>query len=212
MGAFALLGGVCFTLAPSLAQPQIYECVGENGGRIFSDERCGPDAKIVAGIASAKRASPHAPKPKKVVLPAAELEALSATCDAGDMDACKRWSVGGGPGLLRDKERKAELECEAGSLEACEKRYCSEGVDAECRARVLRTAPLAGEEWYLRQERRAQPDGLVQYQVRCMPEDGATRDIVVLCATERSPNRCYVVDPQHAFPRLDRAAEKHCAE
>ena len=132
--------------------------VGEDGGRVFSDERCGPDAKVVSGITSKKRSTPtsSAPRPKRVAKPAEELKALSAQCDAGDMKACKEWTLGGGPNLLRQNERKAELECEAGSLVACEERYCKDRVDADCRARVLRTAKLAGEDWYLREEHRGE--------------------------------------------------------
>ena len=207
-----LLAGAAFA---SDARAQIYECVGEDGSRVFSDERCGPDAKVVTGVTSKKRPTakaPSAPKPKKVVKAAGELEALSAQCDAGDMKACKEWTLSGGPALLKEKERQTEADCEGGSLAACEERYCQRGVSEDCRARVLRTAKLAGEEWYLREEVRGQPDGLARYHIRCVPPNAKPRDITILCAALPGPNRCYLKDAQQGFARLDRAAGKHCSD
>ena len=209
----AILSLLSATVLPVASRAQIYECAGEDGSRVFSDERCGPDAKVVSGITSRKRQAPDAAgasRPKRVFKAAAELEALSARCDAGDMKACREWTLGGGPNLLREKERRAELECEGGSLTACEERYCKEGFTPDCRVRVLRTAQLAGDDWYLRDEERGRPDGSTRYSVRCVPEKGPPRDITVQCASLAGPNRCYVIDPEQGFPRLDRAAAKHC--
>jgi hypothetical protein len=203
---------LCLFALAGPAHAQIYECRGEDGSRVFSDEKCGPDAKVVSGVSSKKRAAPDAsaPKPKKIVKLPAELEALSEQCDAGDMKACREWTLGGGPNLLRQQERKAELDCEAGVLEACEARYCKEGVDADCRASVLRTAKLAGETWYLRDEERSAKDGLTRYRIRCVLEGKPARDVLIQCQALAGPNRCFVSNPQQGFPRLDRAAAKHC--
>jgi hypothetical protein len=205
--AFLCLLALC---APVHAQ--IYECRGEDGSRVFSDEKCGPDAKVVSGVSSKKRAPSDAgaPKPKKLVRPPAELEALIEQCDAGDMKACREWTLGGGPNLLRQQERKAELDCEAGSLEACEARYCKGVVNSDCRASVLRTAKLAGETWYLREEERNAKDGVTRYQIRCVSEGKPARDVVIQCHALAGPNRCFVSNPQQGFPRLDRAAVKQC--
>jgi hypothetical protein len=193
------------------AYAQIYECVGEDGTRVFSDERCGPDAKVVRGVTSKKRSTPPSePRPKPPPKAASELEALSERCDAGDMKACKEWTLSGGPNLLREKERSAERECEAGSLSACEERYCREGMNPDCRARVLRTAKLAGEDWYLR-EQEPGAEGRTVYRIRCVPEGGRSRDVEVSCASLAGPNRCTVGDAQQGFARLDRAAAQVCA-
>lgn len=207
-----LLAGV---LLGSSARAQIYTCIKEDGTRVFSDARCGPDAKVVPGVTSKKRApvkGPATPKPARTQKSAAELEQLIKLCDAGDVSACSQWTLGGGPSLLREKERAAELECEGGSLTACEERYCRDGVDKDCRARVLRTARLAGETWYLRVEGARQPDGLTRYGVRCIPPGvGKARDITVTCSGQAGPSRCYVAVPGPGFSRLDHAAAKHCA-
>lgn len=214
MKRLAMLVLAACALASGAARGQIYECVGEDGGRVFSDERCGPDAKIVKGITSRKRSSKDAAaaRPKRAPKSAPELEALSAQCDAGDMKACREWTLGGGPNLLRQNERAAELECEAGSLAACEKRYCAEGMNAECRERVLRTAPLAGENWYLREEDRGGRDGLTRYHIRCAPEEGGSRDVTIACASQTGPNRCSVENSDHGYARLDRAAAAECRQ
>jgi hypothetical protein len=201
-------------LAWTSSEAQIYECAGKDGSRVFSDKRCGPDAKVVQGISKPKRPPPKgtSAKPVKTRKTAAELEQLILQCDVGDDKACTAWTMGGGPELLRDQERKAELDCEAGSLAACEQRYCREGISADCRARVQRTARLAGDTWYLRDETRHTGSGLTKYLVRCIPE-GARQslDILVTCSTEAGPNRCYLADPQRGFPRLAPAATTHCA-
>ena len=106
------------------SQAQIYECKGKDGSRVFSDKRCGPDAKVVVETTKPKRPPPKgtSAKPVKTRRTAAELEELTLQCDAGDMKACTAWTMGGGPEMLRDKERKNEVECEEGSLAACEER------------------------------------------------------------------------------------------
>lgn len=201
-------------LACASSEAQIYECTGKNGSRVFSDKRCGPDAKVVQGIARPKRSPPQgaSARPVKVRKTAAELEQLTLECNAGDMKACTQWTMGGGPELLRDQERKAEMDCEAGSLAACEQRYCREGIDSACRLRVLRTARLAGDTWYLRDEMRDPGSGLTKYFVRCIPE-GAREflDILLTCSSEASPDRCYLAEPQKGFPRLAAAAAAHCS-
>lgn len=214
------LGLSCLVLAVALlgcssAFAQIYACTKEDGTRVFSDSRCGPDAKVVPGMASKKRAptkAPATPRAVRTQKTATELEALIKKCDAGEVAACNEWTLGGGPNLLREKERTAELECEGGSLAACEERYCRDGVDKDCRARVLRTAKLAGETWYLRLEGNRQQDGLTRYGIRCIPRGALeARDITVICSSQAGPNRCYVSHPQQGFSRLDSAAAKHCA-
>jgi hypothetical protein len=206
-------------LAWTSSEAQIFECAGKDGSRVFSDKRCGPDARVVQPTVKPKRPPPKAtspkaasPKPVKSRKPVDELEQLALQCNGGDMKACTDWTMGGGPELLRDQERKAEQECEAGSLAACEERYCREGMDADCRARVQRTARLAGDTWYLRDETRDSGTGLTKYLVRCIPEGGREpRDVLVSCSGEAGPNRCYLGDPQHGFPRLASAAADQCA-
>jgi hypothetical protein len=208
--ACLLLASVCLVYAS--ARAQIYTCTAPDGSRVFSDERCGPDAKLVPGIISKKRPAANAgagTKPRRVAKPPAELEELSRLCDGGDVKACREWTLGGGPNLLKEKERKSEVDCEAGSLAACEERYCRDGVDPDCRARVLRTARLAGENWYLRQEENGRGDGRTRYHVRCVPERGAARDITIECAQQASPDRCS--SGQRSFARLDQAAAQSCA-
>ena len=202
-------------LACASSEAQIYTCKGKDGSRVFSDKRCGPDAELVKqDYSKPKRPPPKgtSAKPVKTRRSADELELLTIACDAGDMKACTAWTMGGGPELLRDKERKSEQECEEGSLAACEERYCREGIDEDCRSRVQRTARLAGDTWYLRDETRDTGSGITKYFVRCTPA-GAPRgtDIVVTCSSEAGPNRCYFADPQRGFPRLAAAAANQCA-
>ena len=209
--ACLFLAGVC--LMHTSAQAQIYACTAQDGTRVFSDERCGPDAKVVRGITSKKRPPANAAATsgvRKVTKPAAELEALSSQCDAGDMKACKEWTLGGGPNLLKERERKAEVDCEAGSLTACEERYCRDGVNPDCRLRVLRTARLAGENWYLREEERGRDDGRTRYHIRCVPEGASASDITIECAQQASPDRC--LSAQQSFARLDQAAARSCSD
>jgi uncharacterized protein DUF4124 len=205
---------VAALLAWSSSEAQIYECAGKDGSRVFSDKRCGPDAKVVQSSPKPKRLPSKDPseKPVKTRKSAAELEQLTAECDAGDDKACAAWTMSGGPELLRDQERKGEQDCEAGSLAACEQRYCRGGIDADCRARVQRTARLAGETWYLRDETRDSGSGVTKYLVRCIPEGAReANDIFVSCSSVAGPNRCYLADPQHGFPRLAQAAAAQCS-
>jgi hypothetical protein len=210
--AWILLGAALLACASS--QAQIYECKGKDGSRVFSDKRCGPDAKVVVETTKPRRPPPKgtSAKPVKTRRTATELEELTLQCDAGDMKACTAWTMGGGPEMLRDKERKNEVECEEGSLSACEERYCREGIDVDCRSRVQRTARLAGDTWYLRNEMRDANAGTTQYLVRCIPEGvREIRDFVVTCSSEAGPNRCYLADSQRGFPRLAAAAANHCS-
>lgn len=202
-------------LVSASSEAQIYTCKAKDGSRVFSDKRCGPDAELVKqDYSKPKRVPPKAAsvKPVKTRRSAEELEQLTVACDAGDMKACTAWTMGGGPEMLRDMERKNEQDCEEGSLAACEQRYCRERIDADCRARVQRTARMAGDTWYLRDETRDTSSGITKYLVRCIPE-GAVKpnDILVTCAGEAGPNRCYLADPQHGFARLAQAAAGQCS-
>ena len=211
--AWILLAAALLVSAGSEAQ--IYTCKGKDGSRVFSDKRCGPDAELVKqDYSKPKRPPPKgtSAKPVKTRRSAEELEQLTAACDAGDMKACSEWTMGGGPEMLRDTERKNEQDCEAGSLAACEQRYCREHIDADCRSRVQRTARMAGDTWYLRDETRDASSGITKYVVRCIPE-GAPKpnDIMVTCSREAGPSRCYLADPQHGFARLAQAAAGECS-
>jgi uncharacterized protein DUF4124 len=202
-------------LACASSEAQIYTCKGKDGSRVFSDQRCGPDAELVKqDYAKPKRPPPKgtSAKPVKTRRSTAELEQLTEACDAGDMKACTEWTMGGGPEMLRDTERRNEQDCEAGSLGACEERYCRERIDADCRSRVQRTARMAGETWYLRDETRDTSSGIAKYLVRCIPEGAVkSRDVLLTCSSEAGPNRCYLSDPQRGFPRLAQAAANHCS-
>lgn len=200
-------------LACPIAQAQIYECAGADGSRVFSDKKCGPDAKRVKSMPPTTHRTPAgtAKAPKSTPRPAAELEQLLRLCDAGDDAACKQWTMGGGPNLLRERERQAEMACEAGSLSDCESRYCRDGATEDCRQRVLRTASLSGETWYLRPDGRQFVEGSTIYAVRCVHKDRPkTRDLTITCAAMNGPHRCYAVKPPPAFARLDQAAASLC--
>lgn len=205
-------------LAWPLAQAQIYECPGADGSRVFSDKKCGPDAKQVKNIPLKKRraattAEGAAKAPKSAPRTAAELEQLLKLCDAGDDAACKKWTMDGGPSLLRQQERQAEMACEAGSLANCESRYCRDGATEDCRQRVLRTASLSGETWYLRPDGRQFVDGSTTYAVRCVHKDEPkTRDLTITCAAMNGPQRCYAAKAPPAFARLDQAAASLCSQ
>lgn len=203
-----LLVGVL--LAYPDAQAQIYTCTAADGTRVYSDKRCGADAKVVPGITNRKR--PAAAKAKSVPKTAAELEELIKLCDAGDMTACTAWTLGGGPNQLREKERKGQLACEDGSLRDCEERYCKDGASEECRARVLLAARLSGGSWYLRDEDKRQPDGSATYAIRCFAKNtGETRDVTITCSAATGPNRCHGARPGQGFARLDEAASSVCS-
>jgi|JRYD01.1.fsa_nt_gb hypothetical protein len=197
----------------AVADAQIYTCTARDGTRIFSDEKCGPDAKIVPNITS-KKPQPRTATPRPRVEPktAAELEALLEQCNAGDLKACDTWTRGGGPNDLREKERAAERACETGSLVDCEYRYCSGSVSEECRARVLQAAKVAGDNWYLRDTGTPLPDGSTRYEVRCVvPNARAIADVVVTCSGSAGPDRCSAAGRSAAHGRLDLAAAAVCS-
>lgn len=199
-------------LACATAEAQIYRCTSPEGTPIFSDERCGPDAKIVPGISTGRRSSSSSSpsRPKVEQQSAAELQLLLERCNAGDPAACTTWTKGGGPNQLREEEKKNELACEGGSLAACETRYCLDGISAECRRRVLQTAKLSGTSWYLR-EQQMQQNGATLYAVRCAAEGSrAIRDIAITCAAVAGPQRCSVASSAEKYPRLDQAAHAVC--
>ncbi len=197
------------------AYAQIYACRGPDGTRIFSDQRCGPDAKLIAGAAGKKRsgASKEAPsKPDAAPKTAVELEALLARCDGGDTAACNAWTRNGGPNQLRDKERQSQLACEGGSLAACEERYCADGASDQCQKRVLKTTKLAGDNWYLRTEKLSAADRTTRYDLRCIWKNvRETRDIGVTCTATAGPHRCSSGEDGRTFDRLEAAADSRCA-
>lgn len=205
---WVLVAGVW--IAWSNAHAQIYTCTGEDGTRIFSDERCGPDAKIVPGIVTKKRSSTSGAKAKRAPKAPAELEALLAQCNAGEMKACKEWTHGGGPNYLREQEEQAGLACEGGSLRACELRYCLDGMTSECRKRVLQAANVSGATWYLR-EQRPDEEGATAYEIRCATEgERQFRGSTVVCSGPPGPERCVLSSTQRGFARLDLAAASYC--
>lgn len=206
----AVIAALYVFAAPVSAQ--IYTCTAEDGTRIFSDEKCGPDAKIVPGITTKKRVNKkEAGKPQRVVRSPEELESLLRECNAGEMKACTDWTRGGGPNHLRELEERAELACETGSVADCEQRYCIDGVTAECRRRVLGAAKITGDTWYLR-EQSPLPRGGVAYRIRCLVEGARTiRDLTVECAGPAGPRRC-VSEGGQRFARFDQAAGSGCSK
>ncbi|MET0660079.1 MAG: DUF4124 domain-containing protein [Steroidobacteraceae bacterium] len=200
---------------PAAVRAQIYTCTAPDGTRVFSDERCGPDAKVVKGIetrkkrpAAAKSDSSTAKAPPKSDL---ELQMLSAQCDRGDTRACNEWTRSGGPASLRANERKLEQACDGGQLAACEERYCRDGATKECRARVQQTAPASGPHWYLRSTPQRQADGVTAYAVRCMQEgDLAMQDVTLSCAATAGPQRCRAADGPQAAATMSAAASQRC--
>ena len=88
---------VAALLAWSRSEAQIYECAGKDGSRVFSDKRCGPDAKVVQSSPKPKRLPPKDPsaKPVQTRESAAALEHLTGEGVAGDDKACvvdeQRW-------------------------------------------------------------------------------------------------------------------------
>ncbi|HKE93388.1 MAG TPA: DUF4124 domain-containing protein [Povalibacter sp.] len=201
-------------LAYQQAPAQIYTCTAEDGTRVFSDKRCGPDAKVVKGVTTRKKSNAAATSrtaPVKVRSPA-ELEQLLERCNDGDEAACMTWSKGGGPEQLRAMERQQETSCAGGSLTACEQRYCRDGATDECRKRVMSLATLSGETWYLRYQQKLTADAPATYSVRCLREGSREiRDVTISCAPTAGPNRCQVGQAQQGFPRLDAAAASYCS-
>jgi hypothetical protein len=219
-GANAMTRELCRWLAAAMlmllcpmAMAQIYTCTAPDGSRIFSDKRCGPDAKVVKGIetqpkkpaSAAKATAPTSRSP-------AELESLLKMCNAGDDAACMSWSKGGGPAQLKEKEKQQESSCEGGSIEACERRYCRDGATEDCRQHVLGLATLSGETWYLRYQRKAASDAPTVYSIRCLlPGSRELRDTAITCAAVAGPQRCQADDSTQGFPRLSDAATAFCA-
>ncbi|HEY8537435.1 MAG TPA: DUF4124 domain-containing protein [Steroidobacteraceae bacterium] len=198
-------------LASAQLEAQIYMCTAKDGTRIFSDQRCGPDAKVVPNITTRKKPSNPAPRPKPEQKSPEELDALLEKCNAGDLEACNVWTRSGGPNSLREKEQAAEQACAAGSLADCERRYCGGNVSDQCRARVLQTAKVAGETWYLRDAGQVLPDGSTRYQVVCVPPGAPMlREVSVTCSGTAGPNRCASSGNATGFPRLDAAAAALC--
>lgn len=216
MKKVTLAGLVCFVLAaPAVAWGQIYTCTAPDGTRVFSDQRCGADAKVVPGIGAARKRTtatkPTTPAAQPAVKSGAELEALSARCDAGDTQACNDWTRSGGPASLKANERKLEQDCMAGQLAACEERYCRDGATRDCRERVRETAPASGNDWYLRTTGKRQPDGSTEYAVRCMPEGDLTiADVAISCAAKAGPERCGIAQSAHYGPSMSEVAARQC--
>ncbi len=198
-------------LAYTQAPAQIFTCVAPDGTKIFSDKRCGKDAKVVEGITTAKRSSTTAREPVPRKSPQ-ELEALLQQCNAGDNSACMTWTKGGGPAELKAHEKELQASCEAGSLKACEERYCRDGATQECRNRVTQLATLSGDSWYLRFQQKQQADGPTTYSVRCLDTTSRSlKDVTISCAASAGPDRCRSEIAEAAFPRLDAAASNSCA-
>lgn len=229
---WAVLAGALL-ISPVL-QAQIYTCRAADGSRVFSNEKCGDDATVVKGFENTKKKRsakgaaasesdlqrlltppgtvkvPPPKEPKPATRSTVELAALLKQCNGGDMKACKEWTLGGGPNSLREAERKSEMECEAGSLVDCEERYCRNGASEDCRQRVLRSAKLSGDAWYLRGEGARHEDGSTTFGVRCIHKGSTTtRDIAITCVA-KTGKRCYTQRPPPAFERLDQAATNYC--
>ncbi len=193
--AFARLILLAGLVLPATLPAQIYMCTAPDGTRIYSDERCGSDAKVVPGISTGRKRSDVTKSSTLPLKPVAksetELQALSSRCDAGETQACNEWTRSGGPALLKADERKLEQACTSGELKACEERYCRDGATKDCRARVKETAPASGNDWYLRTTGQRRADGTTEYAVRCMPAgDLAIRDVSISCAAQAGPQRC----------------------
>lgn len=207
---YVVLSALCFVATQAGAQ--IYTCTAEDGTRIFSDEKCGPDAKIVPGITTKRRASgAQTGQRQRVTLPPEELERLLGECNDGDIKACNEWTHGGGPNQLREEERRAGLACDAGSLEDCERRYCADGVTEECRRRVLGAAKVSGETWYLRDQTPLAQGGF-SYHIRCVVENRREMpDATIDCEGSAGAQRCELQGSERRFARVDQAAASFCA-
>ena len=192
---------------------QIYTCTAADGTRVFSDKRCGPDATVVKSIPSAKRpvAKTQSAAVSAVPRPPEELQLLLKRCNEGDEAACMAWSKGGGPKQLRTLEKEQEASCEAGSLAACEERYCRDGATEECRSRVKALATMSGENWYLRFQQKRSADEPAIYSVRCLvAQTRQIKDVSISCAPLAGPQRSQASDVAVGFPRLDAAAANVC--
>ncbi|HEY5806820.1 MAG TPA: DUF4124 domain-containing protein [Povalibacter sp.] len=199
-------------LASAQASAQIYACTAPDGTRVFSDKRCGPDAKVVKDITTQKKSKTSAAKTPVTPKSPAELEQLLKRCNEGDETACMTWSKGGGPKQLRATEKEQEASCEAGSLAACEQRYCSDGATDECRRRVRSLATMSGATWYLRYQQKRAADAPAIYSIRCLRDDSREiRDVTVTCAATAGPERCKAERAPNSFARLDEATTNYCA-
>ena len=209
---FAFLAFVALGLGVD-ATAAIYICTAADGTRVYSDERCGTDAKVVPGVTSKKRPSAKSPATvqRAAPKPAADLDALLQQCDAGKVAACNEWTRSGGPNRLREKERQAQVACDAGSLAACEERYCTDGAGPQCRTRVFKAAKSSGETWYLREEKKLAHEA-TGYAVRCIWEGvRTTRDVSVTCGALPGPQRCSAAGSEKSFANWTAAASDSCA-
>jgi hypothetical protein len=105
-----------------------------------------------------------------------------------------------------------EVACEAGSLRDCEELYCRNGISEECRQRVLQTAKISTDTWYLREQGPVKADGTKTYGIRCMTQPRPLHDITIICAAAAGPHRCSAA-PKSAnsgYARLDKAATGYC--
>lgn len=216
----AMIGGFRQWLAAAIlvascpvAMAQIYTCTAPDGSRVFSDKRCGPDAKVVKGIATqTRKSSAGTTAVQSRARSPAELESLLRACNAGDDAACMSWSKGGGPAHLKAKEQQQQTHCEGGSIEACEQRYCRDGATEECRQHVMQIATLSGDDWYLRFQRKVAADAPTLYSIRCMHEGSRKmQDASISCAASAGPQRCQADQSEQGFPRLSDAAAAVCA-
>ena len=214
-----LFAGVLIAMAAFAhrVDAQIYSCTASDGTRVFSDKRCGPDAAVVKDLgASTKRSTTKGKSSSSLIKvepkSPEELQTLLKRCNDGDESACMTWSKGGGPKQLRALEKEQEASCNAGSLAACEQRYCRDGATEECRSRVTALATLSGENWYLRFQQKLAVNAPAIYSVRCLEsQTRELRDFTVSCAPLAGPSRCQVGQGAQAFPKLDAAASNFCS-
>jgi Domain of unknown function (DUF4124) len=198
------------------AQAQIYVCVREDGSRIYSDTKCGPNAKVVKGFETTNKKKKSADKAKSAEKKVWEkktpeqLAELLDQCNKGLKEACSEWTFGGGPNALREAESHAEKDCESGSLSACELRYCVDGATEQCRQSVLRSAELSGENWYLRKTTPAIEEGARTYGVRCIYKNNtSTKDLDINCVSNPSA-QCSVAGVVASATGLRQAAGEAC--
>ena len=193
-------------LSLQTAAAAIYTCTAKDGSRIFSDEKCGPDAKLVGGITTE---TPPTEPPETIDTLSGNAEGIThfspqtAQSCSSSTDECNNR----GARVITGKAA-----CANGSLPDCEEQYCRNGITGECRRHILNVAQISGDEWYLRQQGPVQSDGAIKYYVRCFGEDQREiRDLTITCSAITGPNRCYSNTPQSGFARLDLAASKYCA-
>jgi hypothetical protein len=85
--ALLLCAGVLIGL-PLHAQSKapIYTCTGKDGSRVFSDEKCGPDARVVIAPVPQEL---KALTPAKRAEPAAAPTSAQAACESGSLKDCE---------------------------------------------------------------------------------------------------------------------------